>query len=400
MKITCQPAPENAGISFTRIDLPHQPVVKADISNVCTEAEIARCTSLRSGPAVIHTVEHIMSVLCGLGIDNLNVLIDAKEVPVLDGSGLEFFKAFKVAKIVEQNVAFEDYQITEPVGVENNGGAIYIVPASEFKVSYTLDYAHPLLRSQFFSAVIDRNVYEKEIVSCRTFCLEEEANALRKHGLGKGANFQNTLVVGDQGVRDNQLRFPDEFARHKVFDLIGDLYLLGAPIRGHVFATKSGHDLNRRLLKKVYQQRESQKRKQIIARDNEDLIGEEIDINKIMKIIPHRYPFLLVDRVVEVDKGKKAVGIKNVTINDNFFQGHFPTRPVMPGVLMIEAMAQTAGVMILTNSNHRGKVAFFMAVNNVKFRKVVSPGDQLVMEVDVVKDRSRIAQVSAKSQSK
>ena len=229
-----------------------------------------------------------------------------------------------------------------------------------------------------------------------TFCLEREAEELRKKGLGKGANYENTLVVGEHGVKENKLRFQDEFARHKVLDFIGDIYLLGMPIRAQAFAVKSGHALNMALLKKIYQQKMKYESKGIVPHYE---VGDkkEIDIQGIMKILPHRYPFLLVDRVIELEKGKRAVGIKNVTANDSFFQGHFPTRPVMPGVLMIEAMAQTAGVAVLTNKEHLGKLAFFMAVDKVKFRRVVVPGDQLILEVKVLRDREKTTQIRAEA---
>ncbi len=222
--------------------------------------------------------------------------------------------------------------------------------------------------------------------------MEKEANELKASGLGKGANYTNTLVDGENDVVENTLRFKDEFVRHKVLDLIGDLYLFGMPIKGEIFAIKSGHALNTQLLKKIAKQKESYEAKGVVSAFN--IEGGSVCIEDIMKILPHRYPFLLVDKVCNIVKGKSAVGIKNVTINDDFFRGHFPTRPIMPGVLMVEAMAQTAGVVVLTNEAHHGKVAFFMAVNNVKFRKVVTPGDQLIMEVNVVKDKARIAQVS------
>ena len=186
--------------------------------------------------------------------------------------------------------------------------------------------------------------------------------------------------------------FKDEFARHKVLDFIGDLYLLGMPLKGHIFAVRSGHKLNLELLKKIYRQKENIKKKTVVPVFNEDG-RKEIDINGIMQILPHRYPFLLIDRVVEIEKGKKAIGLKNVTVNENFFQGHFPTNPVMPGVLMVEAMAQTAGVMMLTDEDRQGRLAFFMAIDKVKFRKVVSPGDQLIIEVEVVKGKTRVALV-------
>ena len=390
-KVACKPVHENTGINFVRVDLEGRPVIKVDPLNIHIDTTMPRCTAIGRNSKAIYTVEHFMSALCGLGITNLAVEIDANELPGLDGSGIDFLKAIKNTGIVEQDAEAPYFQIKEPLGVEMNGCSIFVVPAEELRISYTLDYDHPVLRSQFFSAVIDAPTYEKEIAPCRTFCLESEAKELRARGLGKGANYQNTLVVGKKGVTENKVRFPDEFARHKVLDFIGDLYLLGMPIRGHVFAVKSGHTLNIELLKKILIQKEKYEKKGNALIPT--IKGEkELDINGIMKILPHRYPFLLVDRVIEIEKGKKAIGIKNVTINENFFQGHFPTRPVMPGVLMVEAMAQVSGVVILTNETHRGKVAFFMAVDNVKFRKVVNPGDQLVMEIEVVRDKSRIAQ--------
>ncbi len=406
--VCCKPAPADSGISFIRTDLPGRPVIQVDPANIHIDTSIPRCTSIGKGEVVIHTVEHLMSVLCGLGVSNLTVEIDAFELPGLDGSALDFLKAIKKAGIVEQDAPSPCFEIMEPTGVELNGCSIYVVPDKEFKISYVLDYDNPVLKSQFFNATITPQLFEENIAPARTFCLESEAEELKKNGLGKGANYDNTLVVGKQGVIKNAVRFPDEFVRHKVLDFIGDLYLLGMPIRGHVFAVKSGHTLNIQLLKKIYAQKEKyQKRNAVTSFDSAvglspkgDLWPSggnktEIDINGIMRILPHRYPFLLVDRVLEIERGKRGVGVKNVTINDNFFQGHFPTRPVMPGVLMVEAMAQTAGVVILTNEAHRCKVAFFLAVDKVRFRRVVVPGDQLVMEVEVIRDRPKTAQVRA-----
>lgn len=394
VNVTCKPAAENTGIRFIRVDLKDRPQIKVDPLNIHIDTTMPRCTAIGRNGAVIYTVEHFMSSLCGAGITNLIVEIDANELPGLDGSAIDFLKTIKQAGVIEQKADAPYFEIREPLGVEMNGCSIFMTPSKELTVSYILDYDHPILKSQFFSSVVDGPTYEKEIAPCRTFCLESEAVKLRSLGLGKGANYQNTLVVAEEGVKDNKVRFPDEFTRHKVLDFIGDLYLLGMPIRGHVFAVKSGHTLNIELLKKILKQKEKYEKKQELPVPVPVIKGKkEIDISGIMNVLPHRYPFLLVDRVIEIEKGKKAVGIKNVTINENFFQGHFPTRPVMPGVLMVEAMAQVAGVVILTNELHQGKVAFFMAVNNVKFRKVVSPGDQLVMEVEVVRDKSRTAQI-------
>lgn len=394
--IILKPAREHSGINFVRVDLPGQPVIKVEPESSSTDNAVSRCTSIRRGQAVVYTVEHILSVLCGLGISNLMVEIDNQEVPGLDGSGMEFLNAIKKVGVLEQEADQEIICIHQPIGVSHNGSCIYVVPHDKFEISYLLDYDHPLLRSQYFNVALDQMVYEKEIAPSRTFCLEEEAQLLVASGLGKGANYTNTLVVGDKGPVNNKLRFPDECARHKVLDFIGDLYLLGAPIRGHVFATKSGHQLNMQLLKKIAKNKHSlneQTKREFLDFSDK----KQFAIDEIMTILPHRYPFLLVDKVIELEHGKRAIGIKNVTINDNFFQGHFPSRPVMPGVLMVEAMAQTAGIVILTNEMHRGKVAFFLSADNVKFRKVVTPGDQLVMEVEVVKDKARTAQIRAVS---
>jgi UDP-3-O-[3-hydroxymyristoyl] N-acetylglucosamine deacetylase/3-hydroxyacyl-[acyl-carrier-protein] dehydratase len=387
-----KPAEINEGIRFIRVDLPGKPVIQLGESCVVTDPNVTRCTAISTNDVMIVTVEHLTSVLWGLGIDNLTIEIDGEELPGLDGSGLDYLTAFKNAGISEQPADKRYYKIREPIGVAQDGSSLLIVPADDFKISYTLSYDHPWLHSQFYSLAVNEKSFENQIAPCRTFVMESETKELVDRGLGKGANYQNTLVVGNNGVINNKLRFPDEFVRHKILDCIGDLFLLGFPIYGHVYATKSGHALNRQLLKKIAQQKKKYETKGFIYQP--DITGgREIDVQDIMKVLPHRYPFLLVDRVIEFEIGKKAIGIKNVTMNDNFFQGHFPSRPIMPGVLMVEAMAQTAGVVVLTNPAHRGKVAFFMAVDRVKFRKVVVPGDQLVMEVEVVRDRARTTQV-------
>ncbi|VAX36889.1 3-hydroxyacyl-[acyl-carrier-protein] dehydratase, FabZ form [hydrothermal vent metagenome] len=390
VSLTLKPAAENEGICFIRTDLTDKPVVSACVDNLCDKGSALRCTSLRSGDAVIHTVEHLMAVLCGCGITNLIIEIDAQELPGLDGSGREFLQAIEAVGVLDQGEPAQVFKIQKPIIVEKNGCSIYVVPANELKISYVLDYDIEALQAQFFEINLTQESFVSEVACARTFCLESEADDLRAKGLGKGANYQNTLVIGPDGVKENKFRFFNECARHKVLDFIGDLYLLGKPIVGHIFAIKSGHNLNTQLLKELVKQGTSSGKMSLMQKVDMDT-SKAIEVNDIVKILPHRYPFLLVDRILELEKGKRAVGIKNVTINDQFFQGHFPTRPVMPGVLMVEAMAQVAGVAILTDEAHHDKLAFFMGINKAKFRKVVVPGDQLVMEINVKKNKSRVA---------
>ncbi|MCB9772482.1 MAG: bifunctional UDP-3-O-[3-hydroxymyristoyl] N-acetylglucosamine deacetylase/3-hydroxyacyl-ACP dehydratase [Candidatus Omnitrophica bacterium] len=390
--MTVKPAVENHGIVFIRVDLPEKTQIKVGVETIRLDSGVPRCTTIGIGQVFIHTVEHLMSTLCGLEIDNVTIEIDGNEVPLLDGSGLEFLHAIKKVGVVEQNALREWIIIREPIVVNHKDASITVVPDEEYKVSYLLDYKHPFLGTQFFSMIVNSTNFEKELAPCRTFCLEEEAAELRKHNLGLGANYENTLVINDKGVINNQLRFADEFSRHKALDFVGDLYLLGKPIRGSVSAIKSGHNLNLALLKKIHQQYVNYAKQSFIS--NTTFCDKtELDVSQIMKILPHRYPFLFLDRIVHLDRGKKVIGIKNVTINDNFFEGHFPTRPIMPGVLMVEALAQAAGILMLTNQDHHGKVALFMAVDKVKFRKLVVPGEQLHLEVEMVRDRSRTAQL-------
>ncbi len=394
VKIRLLPAEPNAGISFVRADLPGRPVIKANIMNIMESSRKLRRTSLCCEDVEVHTVEHLMSALCGLMIDNVIVEVGGSEIPGFDGSALPFVELINKAGIAEQQARRKSFQAKDPIWLEENDTILAILPHSDFMITYMLSYDHPLLKSQYASVVITPESYTKEIAPARTFCLEAEAEELRRQGLGKGANWENTLVVGKEGVIKNKLRFDDEFARHKISDLIGDLYLLGMAIKGHVIAVKSGHPLNIRLLQKIRQQQERM-RAGAIESKGPGIVGTPLDINDIQKILPHRYPFLLIDRIIELEDDKRAVGIKNVTMNEFFFPGHFPNRPIMPGVLIMEALAQVAGVMMLNKRENLGKYAFFMSMDRVKFRKSVVPGDQLVLEAEVIKMRSKTVQVSA-----
>lgn len=394
--MTLRPLGPNMGIVFQRVDLPHKPMIKADVRSLLCVKKNPRRTTLCFENAEVQTVEHLMAAFWGMGVDNALVELDNNEVPGLDGSAAEFVAALKRAGVVEQGFERRIYKLTTPFWAQDEDSSIVILPSQGFKISYMLSYAPRVLGSQYFETILDADTFEKEIAPARTFCLREEAEALIKSGLGRGANYDNTLVVSETGVVGNKLRFEDEFVRHKILDLIGDLYLLGAPLKGHILAAKSGHTLNLQLVRKIRDQFERQAAVAIES-VGAGVSGERIDVMTIMKILPHRYPFLLVDRVIEMEPNKRAVGIKNVTINDNFFEGHFPGRPVMPGVLIVEAMAQVGGVLMLSPAENRGKLAFFMAANNIKFRKPVIPGDQLRIEVEVGKIRSKTGQVLTKA---
>jgi len=397
VNIKFKPAGVDSGINFIRTDFGSKEGVLAVVDNLLPISRSPRRTSIGKGEIEIHTVEHLMAVLLGLSIDNIAIEIDNNEVPGFDGSGLTFLEALKQAGIVEQEKQRDCYQIKETISVEENGSSIVAIPSSEFRVSYTLRYDHPQINAQFIDLNITPETFEKEVAKSRTFCLEDEASDLQSQGLGQGANYENTLVVGKNGVIQNRLRYNDEYARHKILDLIGDLYLLGSPVKAHIVAIRSGHSLNIKLLRKIIEQK-TRFLLGGVGSCGECLPKEgELDVEEIKKILPHRYPFLFVDRILYLDKGKRAVGLKNVTKDDYYFKGHFPGKPVMPGVLIIEAMAQVGGVMMLSLEQNRGKLAYFLAANNVKFRKTVVPGDKLILEVDVGKLKSKTGLVYSKA---
>lgn len=396
VNITFKPAGVNTGISFMRTDLPNKPVVKASVNSLLPPAQSLRRTSVGNREAEIQTIEHLMAALSGAGIDNICIEIDNNEIPGMDGSSLNFLELFNKAGIVEQEKERRYFSVKEPIFIEEEGSCIVALPSNEFKISYTLSYNHRFIRKDFLEVNLAPDVFKTEIASARTFCLEEEANELQRGGMGLGANYDNTLVVGKNGVIKNKLRFDNEFVRHKILDLIGDLYLVGVPLKTHIIALKSGHSLNLKLATKIASQRERYASGGIGAGLHLQEDGG-LDVTAIMKILPHREPFLFVDKIIHLERGKHATGIKNVTINDYFFKGHFPGKPVMPGVIIVEAMAQVGGIMMLAPEENRGKLAFFLAANNIKFRKTVIPGDQLVLDVVAGKIKSKTGQVFAKA---
>ena len=394
-KIELLPASADTGIIFLRKDIESASLIKANFCSVSDPDKFLRRTSIGANGVYVHTIEHLMAALHLLGIDNVQVDIWGEEVPGLDGSAKDFVDKIREVGYQEQNFPRNRLIIKEPLWVEEGSTSIVILPYPSLRISYVLSYDNPVVGSGYADIVIDGNLKD-DLYQARTFCLESEVQPLLNIGLGKGANYKNTLVVSNEKVLDNELRLDNEFVKHKLLDLIGDLYLAG-PVRGHIIAIRGGHSLNIKLLEKLLKYKEKTRsagiKSQTFFIDQKNELGAE----EIMQILPHRYPFLLVDRVVDLEKGKKAIGIKNVTMNEYFFQGHFPGKPVMPGVLIVEAMAQVGGVLMLACQEHRGKLAYFMAANNIKFRKPVLPGDQLVMEVVSGKIRSKTGSVIAKA---
>ncbi|MCM8782535.1 MAG: UDP-3-O-acyl-N-acetylglucosamine deacetylase, partial [Candidatus Omnitrophica bacterium] len=388
VRVKFKPSPPNSGINFVRVDLNNKPIINAELANVVPMSKSPHHTSLSSSDVWIQTVEHMLATCSGRGIDNVLIAIDGDELPAMDGSSFPFVEALKKVGVVEQEVQKRYFLIREPLWVENGSSYIVVLPSNEFRISYTLDYDNSFIKSEYLNLNITPSIFEKEIAPARTFCLQKEVDSLLSMGLGKGANYENTLVVSESGVIKNKLRFQDEFVRHKILDLLGDLYLLNFAIKGHIIAVRSGHALNIKLIQKIKSKRERWLEGSIRPVEEIKVSGGELDVNVIKRILPHRYPFLFVDRIIMMDS-MHIIGVKNITGNEEFFVGHFPGRPIMPGVLIVETMAQVAGVLMLSKDENYGKLAYFIGIDNVRFRKTVVPGDQLVIEVEVITFKSR-----------
>jgi UDP-3-O-[3-hydroxymyristoyl] N-acetylglucosamine deacetylase/3-hydroxyacyl-[acyl-carrier-protein] dehydratase len=384
------PAPPDTGVVFVREDQ-NQPVrIQAEVNNV---AKRLRRTSIRNGSVQIETIEHCMSALAGLGIDNVLVELNGSEVPGLDGSSLPFVEKLKEAGIVEQDKPREIYRIPETVRVADGPSYLMATPGAEdddsLEIIYDLNYGPDSpIGQQVYKIRLTPEVFEEQIAAARTFVLRDEAEKFQAAGLGKHLGYQDILVFGEDGPIDNPLRFPDECVRHKIQDLIGDLYLFGKFIAGHIFARQSGHALNYELVRRL-------RELEAAALLQDRLKAQPVfDIREIQRVLPHRFPFLMVDRVVQLEPGKRAVGLKNITANEAFFTGHYPGQPIMPGVLIIEAMAQLGGILLSQELEHTGKVAVLLSLDRVKFRRPVIPGDQLVVEATARRVKSRTGHVS------
>jgi UDP-3-O-[3-hydroxymyristoyl] N-acetylglucosamine deacetylase/3-hydroxyacyl-[acyl-carrier-protein] dehydratase len=391
--VTFRPAPENHGVVFVRADLPESPRVHVRPEHAVYDPANGRRAILAENGVQIHTMEHVLATVSGLGIDNLVIETSTMEiVEPADGSALPFARLLRETGIVEQQAGRRHIKISKPVTLRHGAVELTAVPADGYRITFTIDYDHPAVGAQTVSFDLNENVFEKEIAPARTFVLERDVKQLQAQGLIRGGSLGNAVVIGDQGVlNEGGLRFPNEFVRHKVLDLMGDLSLLGAPLLGHVIASRSGHMTHVEFVKKLA-------REVPRAGRREGRPSGEWDISAIMDIMPHRYPLLLVDRILELEEGKRIVGQKNVTINEPFFEGHFPGHPIMPGVLIVEAMAQCGGVLLLNMvDDPGGKLVYFIGIDEAKFRRPVLPGDVLRLELVLEKLKGRICRMKGQA---
>jgi UDP-3-O-[3-hydroxymyristoyl] N-acetylglucosamine deacetylase/3-hydroxyacyl-[acyl-carrier-protein] dehydratase len=386
-----KPAPPDSGVMFHRLDATTPARIKAHVSNVTKRA---RRTSIRNGTLAIETVEHCLAAIHGLGIDNIEIELRGGELPGGDGSCGFFVEALRRAGICEQDAQRRPLIIQDTIRVSDGDAELIAVPTNEddLEILYDLDYGpDEAIPRQLFAIKLSPDTFCDEIANSRTFLLEEEAKQFQAAGLGTHLTYADVIVIGPQGVIDNELRFPNECVRHKILDLIGDLYLAGRPLRGKIIARKSGHALNQELVRKLLDAAERRERRSKLSST------AAIDAQQLYRILPHRYPFLLIDRVVEIQGDRSAIGIKNVSINEPFFQGHYPAQPIMPGVLIIEAMAQLSGILLSQKLEHAGKVAVLLSMDRVKFRKPVLPGDQLVLEAETLRVKARTGHVRCRA---
>ena len=419
--MTFKPAPENYGLRFVRVDLGGNPEIPANADNV---VDVSRGTTLGIGEVKVHTVEHVLAAIVGLQIDNMIVELDGIEPPVVDGSSMPYVEKLLEAGFVQQE-APKDYLIIDETVMyhdEENQVDIVALPLDGYRATVMVDYQNPALGSQHTGLFDLEKEFVSEFAPARTFCFLSEVEQLANVGLIKGGDIDNAVVIvdrnseeeeleklrtklgikekvtiGKNGILNNkELRFKNEPVRHKLLDLLGDLALIGAPIKAQILAARPGHRSNvefAKQIRKLYQQKKLVKKYQFVKKE-----GVVFDIEAIQRILPHRYPFLLVDKIIHLEMDKKVIGIKSVTVNEPFFQGHFPGHPIMPGVLIIESMAQTGGILLLNSfPNPEEKLVLFMQINNAKFRKTVVPGDELYLEIELTNKKSKVVVMSGKA---
>ncbi len=376
-RITFQPAESRQGIVFRRTDRPGSPRIRAHVSEV---SGTDRHTQLGKGENAVHTVEHVLAAVTGVGVDDLTIDMDGPEPPILDGSAMPFLAAFREAGLASLDGEPEFLDLSEPLRVIDGTSVYEAHPCDRLELDVTIEFPHPLIGRQSRRFTVTEDSFAKELSAARTFGFIHEVDALRAKGLIKGASLENAIVLDDTDILSGELRWSDEFVRHKAMDCVGDLALAGARVRARIIAVKPSHRGTVTLVREMV--KAGRKEKGMYT------------IEDIMRVLPHRYPFLLVDRILEIEENKRIVGLKNVTINEPFFQGHFPGHPIMPGVLIIEAMAQVGGMLLMGSvGDAESKVVYFMSLDNVKFRRPVKPGDQIRFELDVVQMRGSVCKM-------
>ena len=388
VSLTLKPALPDSGFLFRRTDLYGKPEIRPTCENI---SDLVRSTTITNGNAKVHTIEHVLSALVGCGIDNAEIELDASEPPIMDGSSRPFVNLIMEAEPVEQEAERKFIEITEPVSVTSGNRSIIALPYDGFRVTCTSADDRGI-HVQHLSIDLDAESYVAQIAPARTFTIYEEIEELLKIGKIQGGSLDSAIVIkGDKVLSKEPLRFDDEFVRHKILDIVGDFSLLGKRLKAHIIAVRPGHSLNSELVAKIIETSAGKKGKTSVGSAPRKSIvlpeETELDVRRVLDVLPHRFPFVLIDRVVAIDGDKSLTALKNVSVNEPFFPGHFPGHPVMPGVLQLEAMAQAAGILLLRKSSSEGKVAFFMSADKVKFRKPVVPGDQLIIVANLDKIR-------------
>jgi UDP-3-O-[3-hydroxymyristoyl] N-acetylglucosamine deacetylase / 3-hydroxyacyl-[acyl-carrier-protein] dehydratase len=391
VSVTLKPAPIDHGIKFKRIDLSEEPTIEARVENIRL---VERATTLAEGNVRVHTVEHLLSALHGMGVDNAIVEMTGNELPIADGSARAYVGLIKKCGLEEQNAYAKVFEIRDTLHVETKSGSLLtIVPDERFRISCT--QVGPDGRfTQYYSTEITPEIYEKEISHARTFVFFEDVKPLLDKGLIRGGSLDSAIVIrGDSLMSKEPLRYEDEFVRHKILDVVGDLFLAGCRIRGHLIAVKPGHAANSDLTKAI-----SKRYAQMLAMVPPRVIPKGsavMDVTDVQAVLPHRFPFLMVDRILAFEGENKIIGMKSVTINEPYFQGHFPGHPVMPGVLQLEAMAQVASILMSKRTSLSG-IGYFMSADEVKFRKPVHPGDTLIIEGELLRAKATIAKANCR----
>ncbi len=403
--MTLHPANPGFGIQFQRVDLPNQPVIKADCDLV---TDTSRGTTLQVGDAKVSTVEHILAALVGLGVDNALIELNGPEIPIMDGSSAPFIEAIEKIGVLEQEAAKAWYSIDENIFHYDEDKRVEMValPALDYQITTLIDFNSPVLGTQH-AALKTIKDFKSEIAPCRTFCFLHELETLLEHDLIKGGDINNAIVVVDKPVTNEEmgrlakifkrdkievksegylnnleLRFPNEPARHKLLDVVGDLALIGYPIKARIIANRPGHSSNVEFAKKIKQYiKKNKNMKDVPVYDPS--ATPVYSLEQIEKTLPHRHPFLLVDKIIELTD-TSIVGVKNVTFNEWFFPGHFPGNPVMPGVLQIEALAQTGGILCINAMPKGDYDTYFLKINNCKFKQMVRPGDTMLLKLELM----------------